>query len=270
MTVESSLGPQAVREAARNGRWTGSTAGAAPGYAQANLIVVRADWANEFRDFCRRNPAPCPLLDVTEPGSPHPKRVAPNADLRTDVAGYRVYEAGQVRNVADLSRVWRDDLVSFLIGCSYSFERAFRAAGIVVRHAERGTVVPMFLTNRACDPAGRIHGRLVVSMRPVAASRVAEAHAICARFPGAHGEPVHAGDPAELGIADIGSPDYGDPVPILGGEEPVFWACGVTPQAALVESGCEWFASHEPGHMFVTDREETIAPLDPPVRSTPP
>lgn len=253
--------PEVVRQAIRTGAWRGSTSAAAPGYAQANLIVVPRDWAAEVREFCERNPRPCPLLDVTEPGSPHPLRVAPSADLRTDVAGYRVYERGTARRVRDLRDVWRDDLVSFLLGCSFSFERALAAARIPMRHTDLGRTVPMFATTRACAPAGRVRGALVVSMRPIAASRTREVVEICERYPGAHGAPVHLGDPSALGIEDLARPDFGDAVPIEEGEVPAFWACGVTPQVALRKSGCEWFASHEPGQMFVTDREETLIPL---------
>ena len=253
--------PETVREAIRSGTWRGSTSAVAPGYAQANLIVVPRAWAAEVREFCERNPRPCPLLDVTEPGSPHPSRVAPNADLRTDVAGYRIYERGTMRQARDLREEWRDDLVAFLLGCSFSFERALVAARIPMRHTDLGRTVPMYTTSRPCAPAGRLRGDLVVSMRPIATGRTHDVVEICARYPGAHGAPVHLGDPSALGIGDLDRPDFGDAVPIENGEVPAFWACGVTPQVVLRESGCEWFASHEPGRMFVTDREETLPPL---------
>lgn len=253
--------PETVREAIRAGEWRGSTSGAAVGYAQTNLIVVRSAWAAELRDFCERNPQPCPLLDVTEPGSPHPSRVAPTADLRTDVAGYRIYERGRVRRVRDLRAAWQEDLVSFLLGCSFSFERALVAAGIPMRHTDLGRTVPMYTTDRSCEPAGRLRGPLVVSMRPIPSARTSDVIRICERYPGAHGAPVHIGAASALGIADLGRPDFGDGVPIERGEVPAFWACGVTPQVVLRDSGCEWFASHEPGQMFVTDREETLLPL---------
>jgi len=252
---------RSVRDAIRRKAWRGSTAGAAPGFAQANLIVVTADWADELRRFCLANAAPCPLLDVTEPGSPHPLRVAPEADLRTDVPGYRIYEAGAMRQLADIVTVWRDDHVAFLLGCSFSFERALVSSGIPMRHADLGRVVPMYVTDRQCARTERLRGPLIVSMRPIPKDRVATVQAICREFPGAHGEPVRVGDSSSLGIRDLDRPDYGEPVPVADDEVTAFWACGVTPQVVLLESGCPWFASHEPGHMFVTDRDERVAPL---------
>ena len=255
--------PVDLRRAIRRGEWSRSTAGAAPGFAQANLIVLGRDWADEFRRFCLANPRPCPLLDMTEPGSPHPRRVASDADLRTDLPGYLIHEGGTMRQVADLRSVWREDHVAFLLGCSFSFERALVAAGIAMWHIDLGRTVPMFVTNRACVPSARLRGPLVVTMRPVPRSSVERVNEICGRYPGAHGAPVHVGDPSALGIADIDRPSYGDAVPIGAGEVPAFWACGVTPQVVLRGSGCPWFASHEPGQMFVTDAEETLAPLAP-------
>jgi uncharacterized protein YcsI (UPF0317 family) len=226
----------------------------APGYAQANLIVLGQDAAADFRLFAERNPAPCPLLDVTEAGRPV-TRLALGADLRTDLPAYRVWEHGRcVAEPADVTGYWRDDLVAFLLGCSFTFERALLRAGVPVRHIEQGGNVPMFVTNRACRPAGRFSGPLVVSMRPVPADKVATAVAVTARYPTAHGAPVHAGDPAELGIADLARPDFGDPVTALDGDVPVFWACGVTPQAAL--AALPFAITHAPGYMLITDRPE--------------
>ncbi len=257
----ASLDPAGVRAAIREGRHRGGTAGLAHGYAQANLVVLPRDWAGEFREFCLRNPKPCPLLDVTVPGSPHPMRVAPEADLRTDVPGYRAFGSGGWRELDDLRALWRDDLVAFLLGCSYTFERALQSEGIAIRHIELGRTVPMYRTSAECAPVGRLHGPMVVSMRPIPKALAGRVSAICSRYPGSHGEPVHVGDPARLGIRDLAAPDYGDPVPIQPGEVPAFWGCGVTPQAVLRQSGCEWFAAHRPGHMFVSDAPETIAPL---------
>ena len=253
---------ESLRAAVRAKTWSGSTAGAAPGFAQANLIVLESEWADEFRLFCARNRQACPLLDMTVGGSPKPRRVAPDADVRTDLPGFRIYEGGRVRHVTDLVSVWCNDLVAFLLGCSFTFERALVAAGIPMRHVELARTVPMYTTTRQCAPAGRLHGPLVVSMRPIPQARVEDVREICARYPGAHGEPVHVGDPFALGIADLARPDFGDAVPLREDEVPAFWACGVTPQVVLRESGCLWYASHEPGQMFVTDREEELPPLD--------
>jgi uncharacterized protein YcsI (UPF0317 family) len=248
-------GPAQSRERFRAGLRV-PTAGRAPGFAQANLIVLPEAAAAEFGEFARRNPGPCPLLDVTAPGSTR-TRLAPAADLRTDLPAYRVWEDGAcVAEPDEVTAFWRDDLVAFLTGCSFTFERALVAAGVPVRHADLGCNVPMFATNRACEPAGRFAGPLCVSMRPIPADLVATAVEVSARFPAAHGAPVHAGDPAVLGIADLASPDFGDPVPLRDGDVPVFWACGVTPQAALAAAKIPFAITHAPGHMFITDVPE--------------
>jgi uncharacterized protein YcsI (UPF0317 family) len=244
--------PAQARAAFRAGLRT-PTASWAPGFVQANMVVLPEDAAGEFERFARGNPGPCPLLDVTEAGSPT-TRLAPGADLRTDLPAYRVWEDGQcVAEPGDVSRYWRGDLVAFLTGCSFTFERALLAAGVPVRHIEQGTNVPMFISSRQCQPAGRFAGPLVVSMRPVPAGLVATATAVTARYPAAHGAPVHAGDPAELGIADLSRPDFGDPVTAEPGDVPMFWACGVTPQAALAAARVPFAITHSPGHMLITD-----------------
>ena len=243
-----------VRAACRAGTWTGPTPGLAPGFVQANLVILPRDWAEDFLQFCQQNPQPCPLLDVTEPGSPEPRQVAPGSDVRTDLPRYRIWQHGElVEEPTEISAWWQEELVSFLLGCSFTFENALLEAGIPVRHLEQGVNVPMYRTRRPCVPAGRFRGPLVVSMRPLTPDQAARARDICARFPLAHGEPIQVGDPGSLGIADIFQPDYGDPVEIRPGEIPVFWACGVTPQAALLESRPPFAITHAPGHMFVTD-----------------
>jgi uncharacterized protein YcsI (UPF0317 family) len=228
------------------------------GFVQANLVVLTKDWAFDFLLFCQRNPKPCPLLDVTEPGDPEPTAIAPGADLRTDVPRYRVFRDGHlVDEPTDIRKYWRNDLVAFLIGCSFTFENALMAAGVPVRHIEQKRNVPMYVTRTACRPAGRFHGPLVVSMRPLTPTGAVTATRICARFPRAHGTPVHLGDPAALGINDIARPDFGDPVDIKPGEVPVFWACGVTPQAAVMQARPPLAITHSPGHMFLTDLKDT-------------
>ncbi|MHB1415158.1 MAG: putative hydro-lyase, partial [Chloroflexota bacterium] len=222
--------PAAIREAIRRGEWARPTAGLAPGYVQANLAILPRDLAFDFLVFCQRNPKPCPLLDVTDIGSPHPPLLAPGADLRTDLPRYRVYREGRLEaEVRDITDLWRDDLVAFLLGCSFTFEEALLAAGIPVRHQEEGVNVPMFITNVECRPAGAFHGPMVVSMRPIPQGQVIRAVQVTSRFPSVHGAPVHIGDPLALGIRDLGKPDFGDPVSIRANEVPVFWACGVTP-----------------------------------------
>jgi uncharacterized protein YcsI (UPF0317 family) len=244
-----------LRREIRAGRVTGPTSGAAPGYVQANLVVLPESWALEFTSFAVRNPRACPLLDVTAPGEVAPRGVAPSADLRTDVPRYRVHRDGEpVDEVNDVRDVWRDDLVSFLLGCSFTFETALRRAGLPLRHVEQGRNVPMYVTDRDCVPAGRFAGPEVVSMRPIPEERVDEAVAVTARFPDAHGAPLHTGDPTALGIHDLDRPDHGDAVDLEPGDVPVFWACGVTPQEALRRARPDLAITHAPGHMFVTDR----------------
>lgn len=231
------------------------TAGVAPGLTQANMIVLPRDWAFDFLLYAQRNPKSCPVLDVTDAGSVS-TLLAPGADLRTDLPLYRVWRDGKLaEEVADASAAWAEhsDLVAFLIGCSFTFETPLVEAGIDVRHITDGTNVPMYLTDQPCRPAGRLKGNLVVSMRPIAPERVADAAMISGRFPAVHGSPVHVGAPERLGIRDLARPDFGDPVRIEPGEVPVFWACGVTPQAAVMASGVPFAITHSPGHMFVTD-----------------
>ncbi len=243
-----------VRRLAATGQLTGPTPGLALGFVQANLVVLPKDLAVDFLLFCQRNPKPCPLLDVTEPGSPEPKAIAPKADVRTDLPRYRVYRNGElVGEPLDIKQHWRDDLVAFLIGCSFTFENALLRAGLPVRHVEQGSNVPMYRTRIACQPAGVFHGNLVVSMRPMTPAQAIEAVRICERFPKAHGAPLHFGDPESIGIADLQRPDFGDAVEIRAGELPVFWACGVTPQAVVMESKPTLAITHKPGHMFVSD-----------------
>ncbi|MBB2900826.1 uncharacterized protein YcsI (UPF0317 family) [Kineococcus radiotolerans] len=242
---------RAARAAYRAGR-RGPTSGVAPGMTQANLVAVPADWAFDVLLYAQRNPQACPVLDVLEAGRVE-SALAPGSDVRTDLPAYRVFRDGVVvEEVPDATGYW-DDLMTLLIGCSFTFETPLLAAGIPVRHQELGRNVPMYRTDRPCAPAGRLRGDLVVSMRPVPVDRVADAVAITGRFPAVHGAPVHVGDPAALGIASLDSPDFGDPPVVRDGEVPVFWACGVTPQAALFASRPPFAVTHAPGHMFVTD-----------------
>jgi uncharacterized protein YcsI (UPF0317 family) len=253
-THPAAVGPATARALIRAGDHTGTTAGLAPGFAQANLVVVPAQLAFDFVVFCQRNPKPCPLLEVLEPGDPVPHITAPSADIRTDIPAYRVYRNGElVEEVTDITEHWRDDAVAILLGCSFTFEEALLEAGVPVRHQELGSTVPMFRTSVACRPAGPFSGRMVVSMRPVPAPKVSRAVQVTARFPAVHGAPVQVGEPDALGITDIGRPDYGDPVPIGSDEIPVFWGCGVTPQSVALDSKPEWMVTHSPGKMFITD-----------------
>jgi len=200
-----------VREACRGGGFAGQTSGLAHGFTQANLVIIPAEWADDFHEFCRRNPKPCPLLDVTEPGNPVPAHVAPTADLRTDLPRFRIWKNGELADEADdIRAIWRDDFVSFLIGCSFTFEAALLRAGVPVRHIEMDVNVPMYRTNRPCVPSGVFQGPLVVSMRPMKPADAIRAVEITSHFPDSHGAPIHLGLPEQLGIANLARPDYGD------------------------------------------------------------
>jgi uncharacterized protein YcsI (UPF0317 family) len=250
--ARASMTPTEARHAFRSGE-VSPTSGWCHGYTQVNLVALPRDWAWDMLLFAQRNPKPCPVLDVVEDGGTTPA-LAPDSDLRTDVPRYRVWRDGQlVDEPTDVVDVWRDDLVSFLIGCSFTFETALVEAGVPLRHVEQGRNVSMYRTARACRPAGRLSGPLVVSMRPVPSSLVPVAVAASARMPQVHGAPVHVGSPDALGIADLDRPEFGDPVEFAKGDVPVFWACGVTPQAALMASRPPFAITHGPGHMFVTD-----------------
>lgn len=249
--------PAEMRLAIRNGEFTKPTAGLCPGYAQGNLVVLPKDLAYDFLLFSQRNPKPCPILDVTEVGSREMAIVAPGSDIAKDIPKYRVYENGvYVQELEDVSGIWRDDFVAFLLGCSFSFEGALMQSNIEVRHITAGSNVPMYITNMQCRPAGAFSGPMVVSMRPIPYHQVVKATQITARFPSVHGAPVHIGDPSLIGIKDISKPDFGDAVEIKPGEIPVFWACGVTPQAVAMQSKPPIMLTHAPGHMFITDLQD--------------
>ena len=246
--------PSEFRQLVRQQIHTGPTAGICPGYAQANLVILPQDLAYDFLLFAQRNPKSCPLLEVTDTGSRFLQEVAPGADIATDLPKYRVYEHGVLTGeYTDVSHLWRDDLVSFLIGCSFSFEGELLEADLPVRHIEEGRNVPMYVTNIPCKSAGAFHGTMVVSMRPMTPAQAIRATQITGAMPRVHGAPVHMGDPAAIGIADINKPDFGDAVTVQPGEIPVFWPCGVTPQAALMASKPAFAITHAPGHMLVTD-----------------
>jgi len=245
--------PAELRLACRNGGFAGPTVGCTPGRIQANLMIVPKDDAFDFLLFCQRNPKPCPLIEVLPPGGRKPT-CARGADIATDLPGYRIYSDGELMEErTEVASVWRDDFVSFLIGCSFSFEAAVMEAGIPLRHVDMGRNVSMFRTNIPCVPAGRFSGDAVVTMRPIKSRDVTKVVEISSRFPQAHGAPLHIGNPSAIGIDDLLRPDYGDPVPVRDDEVPVFWACGVTPQWVAQRSRLPLCVTHAPGKMFVTD-----------------
>lgn len=248
------MSPAALRAACRTGAYAGPTSGRATGYVQANMVILPQDFAAEFREFCAKNPQPCPVLEVLEPGAVEPLRIAPGADVRTDLPRYRVFRDGvAVAEPTDIRELWRDDLVTFLLGCSFVAEAALTAAGLLLPHIAETGFVPMYRTTRQCEPAGRFRGPMVVSMRPFSPADAARTAEITAHYPMAHGAPVHIGDPAALGIADIRAPEFGRAVTIADGQTTVFWACGVTPQEALAAAAPPIAITHAPGHMFVAD-----------------
>lgn len=254
---------RAERLRIRNGGFTGPTAGLAPGNVQANLVILPRDLAHDFLRFAQANPRPCPVLAVSEAGDPRFPTLGADLDIRTDLPRYRVWRNGEmVGEPTDIRDVWRDDLVSFAIGCSFSFEEALIEDGIEIRHIACNVNVPMYRTNVQCVPAGVFHGPMVVSMRPLKPADAIRAVQITSRFPSVHGAPVHIGLPHLIGISDIGKPDYGDPVPVGADELPVFWACGVTPQAVIAQARPEFCITHAPGSMLITDlRNSRLAAL---------
>jgi uncharacterized protein YcsI (UPF0317 family) len=254
MDDASAMSPAQIRAMIRKNEWVKPTAGMAKGFTQANLAILKKELAFDFLLFCQRNPRPCPVLDVTEPGSPIPQLVAPDADLRTDIPKYRIYRQGQlVEEVTDIKKYWEEDMVAFLLGCSFTFEYPLLDNGIPVRHIEENCNVPMYKTNIPCVKAGCFEGPVVVSMRPIPEQDVVRAVQVTSRFPAVHGAPIQIGNPARIGIKDIAKPDFGDAVTIKPGEVPVFWACGVTPQAAAMQVKPDLMITHAPGHMFITD-----------------
>ena len=248
------LKPAEVRAVIRKDMWDKPTTGIAMGYAQANLVILPQKYALDFFLFCQRNPKPCPVLEVLEPGEYQPDFLAAAADVRTDAPQYNVYVKGRLKeSLKNIKEIWRDDLVTFFLGCSLSFEEAMIRAGIAVRHIDEDKNVPMYVTNMQCRPAGIFHGPMVVTMRPVQPEKVVKVVQVTSRYSSVHGGPVHIGDPGIIGIKNLGKPDFGDPVMIQAGEMPIFWACGVTPQAALMAAKPDICITHAPGHMFITD-----------------
>src|SRR5690348_3834486 len=231
-----------------------TTSGIANGYVQGNLAILPEKFASAFHRFCQLNPKPCPIIGMSDAGDPRIPALGLDLDIRTDVPRYRVWRDGEVvEEPTDIMAHWRDDLVAFVIGCSFSFEEALLADNIPIRHIELGVRVPMYRTNIACAPAGPFAGPMVVSMRPLKPRDAIRAVQITSRFPSVHGAPVHLGYPSGIGIAELARPDYGDAVPVQADELPVFWACGVTPQSVIAAARVPFAITHAPGLMLVTD-----------------
>jgi uncharacterized protein YcsI (UPF0317 family) len=246
--------PAALRAAFRAGAHGGHTVGLAERHVQGNLVVLPCADADHFLRYCQRNPKPCPLLAVGEPGDPALPTLGKGIDVRSDLPRYRVWRDGRLADEpGDIGALWRRDFVAFAIGCSFSFEQALLDEGVPLRHVQQGRNVAMFRTDIATVPAGPFAGPLVVTMRPLRAADAIRAVQITSRYPAVHGAPVHIGNPALIGIADLARPDYGDAVDVRADELPVFWACGVTPQAALAEARLPLAITHAPGCMLITD-----------------
>ena len=254
MKKTNQLTPKEIRNLIRKGKWDKPTAGLAMGYAQANLVILPQKYTFDFLLFCQRNPKPCPLLEVLEPGKYHTEFLALDADIRTDIPCYNIYREGKREaTVKEIKSFWNKDFVTFLLGCSFSFEEALLRSNIPIRHIEENKNVPMFITNIPCKPAGLFHGPMVVTMRPIHPDKVSRAVQITSRYASVHGAPVHIGDPSKIGIKNLKKPDFGDPVTIKKNEVPVFWACGVTPQVVVMKAKPDLCITHTPGHMFISD-----------------
>ena len=248
--------PRELRRAIRAGRHRTHTAGLARGYVQGNVCILPQEYAQDFLAFCHANPKPCPLLAVSEAGDPRLPALGEDLDIRTDVPAYRIFREGKREgDVADLRELWRDDLVTFVLGCSFSFEDALLDAGLPLRYVEQGRNVPMYRTGIDTVPAGVFHGKLVVSMRPFKPADAIRAIEITSRYPRVHGAPVHIGDPRAIGIENLEKPWAGDPTEVRADELPLFWACGITPQSVVLDARPSLCITHCPGHMLVTDLE---------------
>lgn len=246
--------PWEVRKLIREDQLKRPTTGLCGGYVQGNLAILPKKYAYDFLLFTQRNPKPCPVLEVSDMGGTELRKIAPGSDITTDIPLYRIYKEGQLQGeYTDIKEFWREDFVAFILGCSFTFESALIDEGISVRHIDCNCNVPMYITNIECDPAGVFSGPTVVSMRPIPYENVVKTVQITSRYPGVHGAPIHIGDPNAIGIKDISKPDFGDAVEIKDNEIPVFWACGVTPQAVAMKVKPEIMITHAPGHMFLTD-----------------
>ena len=250
----SNMKPLEVRQLISEGKITGQTSGMCLGYAQANLVIVPKDIAYDFLLFTQRNPKSCPLLEVGDVGDKFLKYLGKDINIAKDIPKYRIYKKGElIGEYTDIEKFWREDFVSFLIGCSFSFESELLEVDIPVRHIEEGCNVPMFKTNINCNEAGIFKGKMVVSMRPIPKDKIVKSVLVSGSMPKVHGAPIHIGNPEDIGIKDINKPDFGDKVTIKEGEVPVFWPCGVTPQSVIMNVKPEIVITHSPGHMLITD-----------------
>lgn len=249
--------PEVIRKLIRGGEWKKPTVGLAQGYAQANILILPKDKADDFLLFCMRNPKPCALIEVLDAGNPYPNISCHDSDIRYDLNKYRIYEKGHMMyEVDNIANYWRDDLVSFLIGCSFTFEKAMVNSGISIRHIQENKKVSMYSTNVKCNKANNLETNMMVSMRPISVDKLVKTIQITSRFPRMHGAPIHIGNPHMIGINDLGNPDYGDPIDIKKGEIPVFWACGGTVFNLMESLYCDIAITHAPSHMYILDLKD--------------
>ena len=255
--TKSDLSPNQIRMEIRQDQWVRPTAGLAPGYVQTNIAILPKELSFDFLLFCQRNPRSCPLIEVLDPGSTEAVISAPNSDITRDIPLYRIYKNGILdKEVKNITSEWKKDFVTFLIGCSFTFESALINNGVSLPHYEQGKNVSMFITNIPTIKSGVFSGPMVVSMRSIQKNKVIRAIQTTSRFPSVHGAPIHIGNPEEIGVHDINNPDFGDVTPVKENEIPVFWACGVTPQSIAMNSNPSIMITHSPGHMFITDRKD--------------
>ncbi|MDH9160739.1 putative hydro-lyase [Staphylococcus succinus] len=250
--------PHTLRKMISDGQLTDHTSGMAKGFIQANVVILPSKYAYDFLKFCFKNPKTCPLLDVSETGETSFPIYGKEANICTEVAAYRIYRNGElIETTSNISHLFTKDMVSFLIGCSFTFEHALLAAGIPIRHLEEKHNVPMYMTNIPANTSGQFKGNITVSMRPMTMQQAIKATEITTHFNNVHGAPLHIGNPEEIGINNITQPDFGEPVTIKDNEVPVFWGCGVTPQSVALDAKPELMITHAPGHMFITDIHES-------------
>lgn len=257
MIVNKDISPIEMRKIIRENEYKSNTSGICGGFVQANVVILPAENAAEFRTFAKLNPKACPLLEELPEGKFIIQNIAKNSDIRTDVPKYKVFRNGEfIEYKESIVDLWQENFVTFLLGCSFSFENAFLEEGVPVRQIEQGRNVPMYITSLDCEPTGRFSGTMVVSMRPIPKEQVLQAVEISGRYPLAHGEPIHIGDPSQIGIEDIDKPNFGDPVEFQDGDVPVFWACGVTPQNAAISAKPSIMITHAPGYMLISDLKD--------------
>jgi len=244
-----------IRTSIRNSEYLGCTSGLAPNLVQGNLVIMEESYANEFIQYCRQNPKPCPVIGVSKAGDVSIPELCDDLDIRVDVPEYCIFQNGELKgSVPHIKGYWNENMVSIVLGCSFSFEDALIQAGLNVRNIDMGVNVSMFETNVATQATENFSGNMVVSMRPYKQSQIEQVVETTEPFTMAHGAPVHIGNPEGIGVTELNNPQYGSPVTIKEDEIPVFWGCGVTTQKAIEQAQLPLVITHAPGKMLITDR----------------